>query len=135
MQPLTRIESLPSEPDVTPQKILIQCRRGPYSTSLARTGIELAMAAAVFDQEVSLLFSGDGIWQLVADQSSELIAEKNHSRLISALPLYDVHTIYVDRESLSARSLSVNDLCLPVAVVDKRQLPQLLAASDQVFNF
>lgn len=119
----------------SPQKLLIHCRRSPYSCSLARGGIELAMAAAVFDQDVALLFSGDGIWQLMAEQSSENIADKNHGKLVSALPLYGVAEIFVDRDSLQSRSLSLEDLCVEARCLDKSDITQLMAQSRQVFNF
>ena len=115
--------------------LLVHCRLGPYHSSLARSGIEFAMAAAVFDQETALLFSGDGVWQLLKDQDPTQINAKNHAKLLSALPLYDVTQIYVDEQALASRSLAAEDLALDVAIINTQQIQALLAASRQVFNF
>lgn len=115
--------------------LLIHCRRAPYGRSLPRSGIELAMAAAAFDQNVGLLFSGDGVWQLLDHQLTENTGEKNHGKLISALPLYGVDTIYVDSAALSARGLTPADLCLDVQLVDKQGISKLFAESAHILSF
>lgn len=90
------------------------------------------MAAAAFEQPLVLLFSGDGIWQLLDHQHSE---DKNHGKLVSALPIYGVSEIIVDEASLHARGLSPEDLCLPVSPRDKQGITQLLSSARHILTF
>lgn len=115
--------------------LLIHCRRAPYNNTLSRGAVEFAMAAAVFDQTIHLLFSGDGIWQLHKGQDSQGIAAKSHSKLISALPLYAIESILVDEQSLTERALSADDLCVEVHLLSRSDMQHFLADSGQVFNF
>lgn len=93
------------------------------------------MAAAVFDQDIHLLFSGDGIWQLLKGQQAEGLNAKSQSKLLSALPLYGVESILVDQQSLLERSLTTDDLCMDVRLVDNSSIKQLLTTSQHVLNF
>lgn len=119
---------------VDTRSLLVHCRRAPYTQSLAKTGIDLAMAAAAFERPVSVLFSGDGVWQLLRDQAPAS-GEKNHGKLLSALPLYGIESVYVDAASLTTRGLAAEQLCVPVEMVDNEAVAALLARSHWVFNF
>ena len=55
------------------KKILIHCRKPPYGNSLAREAIDIALATAAFDQALTLLFSEDGVFQLLDQQNSQAI--------------------------------------------------------------
>lgn len=114
--------------------LLIHCRHSPYRGTLAKTSIDVAMAAAAFEQPVTLLFSGDGVWQLV-DRQQPASGEKNHAKFLSALPLYGVDRICADRQSLQQRGLDAAELCIPVTEIETESINTLLADCDQVFNF
>lgn len=116
-----------------PPPILVHCRRAPYGSSLARSGIDLAMATAAFDVPVSLLFSGEAVWQLVTDQQPA--GERNHGKVLGALPIYGVDNLYVDAAALAARHLSADDLCLEVRAVDTATVRALLRDSRHVITF
>ena len=60
---------------------------------------------AAFEQDVSLAFLGDGVYQLTKGQDTKGIGIKNHSKTYRALEGYDVEKLYVERESLAARGL------------------------------
>lgn len=119
---------------VSAKTLLIHCRHSPYRGTLAKTSIDVAMAAAAFEQPITLLFSGDGVWQLVAHQQPPG-GEKNHGKFVSALPLYGIESVYVDRQSLALRGLDVSALCVPVELIEADAVCTLMASCDQVFNF
>ena len=68
-------------------------RHSPYGSSLARASLDVALAAAAFEQPVKLLFMGDGVLQLLPEQDSRAIGQKNIGRLLSSLPLYDIDMV------------------------------------------
>lgn len=117
------------------KRILIVCRRPPYGSSLAREAIDLALASSVFDQQLAVLFLGDGVLQLLKNQHSISIAMKNHGSVLSALPLYDLNDIYLDQQALSARGMSNQDLILEGTPISTTQIAELINQHDIVLNF
>jgi len=116
------------------KSILIVCRKSPYGTSLAREAIDIALAAAAFDQPLSLLFAGDGVYQLKKEQNSEAIASKNHGKVLTALPLYGIDTLYVEDSALRLRGLATEDLLLPVQTLDGDSIKDLMASHQILIN-
>ena len=52
------------------KKFMYVNRRAPYGTIYALESLEVVLIGAAFDQDVSLAFIGDGVYQLKADQDS-----------------------------------------------------------------
>lgn len=110
-------------------------RRAPHGTLYAWEGLELALTAAAFEQAVTLVFMDDGVFQLKRGQYPELLGFKNFARAFTALPDYDIDTVYVERESLAARGLEPADLCVPVVLIDADSLGRLMQEHDLFFSF
>lgn len=117
------------------QHILIICRKAPYGKLIAREALELALATAIFNQQLTMIFTGDGVWQLIKQQRSDAIKTKNHGKLITAFSLYDINDIYVDTTSMQDRGLSKEDLLIDTNIVDKNRLRELMEQADTIFNF
>lgn len=66
--------------------MLLVLRRGPYGNALARASLDVALAAAAFEQDVHLLFMDDGVWQLLPGQQPADIAAKNLHKTCSLCP-------------------------------------------------
>ncbi len=92
------------------KKFLYVNRRAPYGTVYALESLEVVLIGAAFDQDVSLVFMDDGVFQLKKDQNSEASGMKNFSPTFNALGDYDVNKIYVEKESLEARGMTMDDL-------------------------
>ena len=117
------------------KRILIVCRKAPYGDSLSREALDIALASSVFDQQLTIAFIGDGVWQLLENQDSTPIAAKNHGKLSTVFPLYDINTIYIDTESMPDRNIAASDLCVNATPASKTFLAELMEQSDIVFNF
>ncbi len=118
-----------------PKKFMLVNRTAPYGTIYALESLEVVLIAATFDQDVSLAFLDDGVYPLVKGQKTAGIEMKNFSPTFKALDDYDVNKLYVERESLQARGLSVEDLIVPVEVLDSAELGRLMAEQDVVLSF
>ena len=92
------------------KKFLYVNRKAPYGTIYAWESLEVVLIGAAFDQEVALAFIDDGVYQLVKGQDTTEIGMKNFSPTYAALGDYDINKIYVEKESLEARGLTVDDL-------------------------
>lgn len=117
------------------KRYLIICRRPPYGESYAREALDVALATAAFDQPVALLFLGDGVTQLLSAQDSATIGEKSFEKQLSALPLYDINSLYVDADALRQRGIEAMDLSLPAQVLNSDEISVLINEHDVVLNF
>ena len=117
------------------KKFMFVNRKPPYGTVYALESLEVVLIAATFDQDVSLVFVDDGVWELVKGQDTAGIGIKNHSKTYRALEGYDVEKLYVERESLEARGLSPDDLVVPVEVLSSAEMADLMAEQDVVLSF
>ena len=115
--------------------MLVIVRRPPYGSSLARTALDVALAAAAFDQPVNLLFMGDGVLQLLPEQDSSAIGIKNIERLLASLPLYEIETVYVDSEAAALHSLDLSTAPLATRAIDGPAMHRLMDSSDHLLGF
>ncbi len=118
----------------TKKKIMIVNRKAPHGTIYAFESLEMALITAAFDQDVTLAFLDDGVYQLVKNQDTRPIETKNFTRAYRALPDYEIEKIYVERESLNARGLTPADLAVAVEVLDADTLAQRIMQQDVVFS-
>lgn len=131
------------------KKFMYLNRRAPFGTIYAWESLEVILIGAAFDQEVSLMFIDDGVYQLVKGSNTSESEMKNFTPTYRTLGDYGVRHMYVDKASLEARGLTQDDLIEVawedfeteeevdniVEVVDAGQAADLLAGSEVVFSF
>ncbi len=117
------------------KKFMFVNRRAPHGTIYALEGLEVVLIAASFDQDCSLVFMDDGVYQLAKGQNTKPIGTKNFSPTYRALEDYDIEKLYVEREAMEARGLTENDLMVPVSVLSSAELGELMASQDVVLSF
>jgi tRNA 2-thiouridine synthesizing protein C len=124
-------------------------RRAPYGTVYAWESLEVVLIGAAFEQDVSLAFVDDGVYQIMKGQDTSGLGIKNFSPTYSALGDYDVQKIYVEKESLDARGLTIDDLLDlkyededddwaekdSIKVVSADELSKIMDESDVVLSF
>jgi len=133
----------------TVKKFMYINRKAPYGTIYALESLEVVLIGAAFDQDVSLAFLDDGVYQLAKGQKTDGIGMKNFSPTYNALGDYDVNKIYVEKESLEARGLTVDDL-MPlkyededddwaekdsIRVISSEEMSKLFEEQDVVLSF
>jgi tRNA 2-thiouridine synthesizing protein C len=131
------------------KKFLYMNRKAPHGTIYALESLEVVLIGAAFEQDVSLAFVDDGVYQLLRNQDTAAIGSKNFSPTFRALGDYDVSKIYVERESLELRGLTQDDL-MPltwededddwaekdsIRVVGSEELAEIIDAQDVLLNF
>ncbi len=116
------------------KKFMYVNRRAPYGTIFALECLEVVLISAAFEQDVSLVFLDDGVFQLKKNQDTAGIGMKNFSNTYRALDDYDIEKIYVEKESLDARGLSSDDLIIPVEVLTSEQMREKMAQQDVVIS-
>jgi tRNA 2-thiouridine synthesizing protein C len=116
------------------KRFLFVNRKAPYGTIYALESLEVVLISAAFDQDISLVFMDDGVYQIAKNQDTEAINMKNFSRTYRALDGYDVEKLYVERESLEARGLNEDDLLVDVKILSSVELGKLMNAQDVVIT-
>jgi tRNA 2-thiouridine synthesizing protein C len=117
------------------KRFLYVNRRAPYGTIYALESLEVVLIGAAFEQDVSLAFLGDGVYQLARGQDTKALEAKNFSPTFRALEDYDVTKLYVEKEALEARGLTAADLVVPVEVVDAERMAEIMEAQDVILSF
>lgn len=117
------------------KKFMFVNRKAPYGTVYALEGLEVVLISAAFDQDVSMAFLDDGVYQLAKGQHTKAIGVKNFSPTYRALEGYDIEKLYVEKESLDARGLSQENLLAPVEVLNSKEIAALMADQDVVISF
>ena len=126
---------LQEETSGTVKKFMFVNRKAPYGTVYALEALEVVLISAAFDQDVSMVFIDDGVYELVKGQQTKAIDMKNFSPAYRALEGYDIEKLYVDEESLKARGLTTKRLLVPVEVLNSEQLAELMDQQDVVISF
>ena len=116
------------------KKFMYVNRRAPYGTIFALECLEVVLISAAFEQDVSLIFLDDGVFQLKKNQDTTGIGMKNFSNTYRALDDYEVEKIYVEKESLEARGLTSDDLIIPVEVLSSEEMREKVAQQDVVIS-
>jgi tRNA 2-thiouridine synthesizing protein C len=117
------------------KKFLYVNRKAPYGTIYALESLEVVLIGAAFEQDVSLAFVGDGVYQLTKGQDTKGLQMKNFSPAFRALEDYDVTKLYVEEEALQARGLTAADLAVPVEVVSAQRLAEIMEDQDVILSF
>ena len=117
------------------KKFLYVNRKAPYGTIYALESLEVVLITAAFDQDVTLAFLDDGVYQLVKGQHTKGIDVKNFSPTYRALEGYDIEKLYVEKESMETRGLKESDFIVPVKVVSSAEMADLMLTQDVILSF
>jgi tRNA 2-thiouridine synthesizing protein C len=117
------------------KKFLYINRKAPYGTIYALESLEVVLIAAAFDQDVSLAFLDDGVYEIIKGQQTRTIDVKNFSPTYRALEGYDIEKLYVEKESMEARGLKEEDFIVPVKVINAQEMADLMQSQDVVLSF
>ena len=117
------------------KKFMYVNRRAPHGTIYAQESLEVVLIGAAFEQDVSLVFVDDGVYQIHKDQDAEAIGTKNFAKTFRALEMYDVENLYVEKESMEVRGMTEDDLNVPVEVKTSEEIGRLMEEQDVIFSF
>ena len=131
------------------KKFMFVNRKAPYGSVYALESLEVVLVSAAFDQDVSLAFLDDGVYQITKNQDTTGIGQKNFSAAYKALGDYEINKLYVEKESLEERGLTIADL-MPLTwededddyqekssiyLVDRAEMALIMANQEVVISF
>jgi tRNA 2-thiouridine synthesizing protein C len=116
------------------RRVLIVCRTPPYGNSRARDAIDAAMAFAAFEQSLTLLFLGEGVLALTANQDPAREFSRNLANLLGTLPDYGIEALYADSTALQSCGLASVHLVAGVTPVSSTEIAALVAAHEHILT-
>ncbi|HIJ61332.1 MAG TPA: hypothetical protein HPQ04_01435 [Rhodospirillaceae bacterium] len=109
------------------KKILFVFRRAPFDGNRPSELLDAAMMAAAFGQEVELAFLDDGVFLFSADPQTM-------KGQFDELGDSDIDHIWVERDSLVERRLTLPAGPLPLDLLDRSELTRIIAGADAVVS-
>lgn len=116
------------------KKILVVCSQAPNRGNLAREALDTAFAAAAFEQSVSVYFSGEGLWQLLATEQTNLTTGKAVNSSWQAASLYEINKLYVAEEELAKRLINADELIEGISVISAKDVNNIMSNQDLVLS-
>jgi tRNA 2-thiouridine synthesizing protein C len=94
----------------------------------------MALACAVFEQDVNYVFLDDGVYQLLKGQDGAAILNKTLGNALETLALYGIENAYADQQSLKKRGIDIAALLPGMQLIESDTISKLIENSDTVFN-
>lgn len=120
---------------MTDDSILFILTQPPHGSSDAREGLDAILAASAVTENISVLFMGDGVWQLLKGQAPQAIEQRHIEPTYAMLELYDVDAIYIDVEALTARYIDPDKLLLEGQFVAPDAMTELFHQHRHILRF
>jgi len=117
------------------KKFMFVNRKAPHGTIYALEGLEVVLVSAAFDQDVSMVFADDGVYELIKGMNTKGIEVKDFSKTYRALDGYDIEKLYVEKESMDVRGLTEDDLIVDVTVLSSAEMANIMAEQDVVISY
>ena len=115
-------------------RILYIAACDPYARPRAQTLLDALLVAASFGAQVSVLFQGHGLLQLLPEQEAILIDRRSLSAQLDALPLFDVEALYADHTDARRLHIDASSSRVDVQWLEPEAIASLIAAHDQVIR-
>lgn len=121
---------------MAPKKHFLICVKSPViGTPLLKEAVDVAMVAAAFGQPVSVLFEGDGIYHCLQHQEPEAVGLKAYQKMLGALALYDIDTVYICAKSARDRAVEPSALAHDFEWLERAAIIELIERSEVVIDY
>lgn len=117
------------------EKLMIVFRKAPYGSIYSFEGLENVLIMGAYDQDISVLFIDDGVYAIKDGMETEATGIKNFSPTFRAIEAYDIEKLYIDKDSLEERGLSVDDMVIEPKVIDASEVEALMEDQKNFFMF
>lgn len=115
------------------KRYLFVLRKPAHSGAYFQEMLDIILITAAFDQSVSILWLDEAVFSLKNNQQPECFALKDTAAMMQSFSLYEVTELYIETESLQELGLTVDDLCLPVQSLARKNIGEFMQGFDLVF--
>lgn len=115
------------------QHIALIQTHSPYNSAKAREALDLILALAAVEHQVSVIFTDDAVYQLLTSDQSPTVL-KTFQKSFGLFSLYDIENCLVCADSLARRGLSEITLPNGFVLANQQQINNVLATADQLIR-
>ena len=98
-----------------------------------KEALDLSLIFGSYEQNVTVLFYGQGVTQTLAHQDPELITQKDYLSTIKALDIYDIEQVYVCQKSLEEFGFNHSSLLSDVKKIATNDINQLKQQANHIY--
>jgi tRNA 2-thiouridine synthesizing protein C len=117
------------------QKIMFVMQKAPHGSIYPYEGLEFILITGAYEQDLTLVFVGDGVYCLKKDQDTAKLGIKGFMKTWRTLEGYDIEKLYVDQKSLEDRGLTTDDLIVDVELKNSQEINAFMNEQHAVFPF
>ncbi|TMX35011.1 sulfurtransferase complex subunit TusC [Vibrio rotiferianus] len=110
-------------------------RSAPHGSNAGREGVDALLAASAYCEDITVLFFGDGVYQLLLGQDPAGILSKDYAPMLKLFDLYDIEQVFVCADSLAERGLAQADLVIDAEVLRTEQFKDKLQQAGKLLSF
>lgn len=117
---------------MTRKNILCVIQQPPYLGNRIFEALDAMLVAAAFEQRVSLLFRGEGVVALMANQAPR--NQRNLGKMLLSLDTYEIDHVYVDAAALASRRIGPADCVIEARAISDQEIGKLINTQDMVWH-
>ncbi|CAG9298268.1 sulfurtransferase complex subunit TusC [Celerinatantimonas diazotrophica] len=117
------------------KSMLFILTHAPHGSSFAREGLDAVLAASAVCDQISVLFEGDGVWQLMKGQQPQAILQRHIEPTYGMLSLYDIEHCYACKSDLEERGIAFEQMSIDLQIIDDARAADLLAQHSLIVRF
>jgi tRNA 2-thiouridine synthesizing protein C len=115
---------------------MVVFRTAPYGTIYSFEGLENVVMMAAYEQDLTVVFVGDGVLALKKGMDGSATGIKDFSPTFKALePVYEVEKIYIDRVSMEERGLTPEELIIQPETIEADQVEKMMEEQRNLMIF
>ncbi|GAA0296987.1 sulfurtransferase complex subunit TusC [Psychrosphaera haliotis] len=115
------------------KSILIIHTQPAFNDLQGKEALDLSLILGSYEQDVSVVFYQQGVFQTLAHQDPESFSQKDYTSTIKALDIYDIEKVYVHTNSLVKYGLENNERLSNVLPIEHTDFLALKNNVDHVF--
>ncbi|MCB5227395.1 sulfurtransferase complex subunit TusC [Alishewanella sp. 16-MA] len=116
------------------QHILILQTQSPFNQARAREALDLTLALAAVDYQLSVIFMADAVFQLVSPAELKAPPIKPVYKSFGLFGLYDIEQCFVCQQALTQRGLTALPLPPGFQTITPTAITALMCAAEQVIR-
>jgi tRNA 2-thiouridine synthesizing protein C len=114
------------------KKIAIINTSASFNGPAPRESLDLALIFGAFEQQVTVFFVDDGVYQLIGQQQPELIGRKDYLSTMKALEIYDIEHIVGCEDDMLERGVQTDNLSMTVDIQPANVIAAMIRNFDHV---
>ncbi|MFV0261937.1 MAG: sulfurtransferase complex subunit TusC [Kluyvera sp.] len=108
----------------------------PHGSAAGREGLDALLATSALSEDLGVFFIGDGVFQLLSQQTPGVILARDYIATFKLLALYDIENCWICAASMRERGLAADTAFVAdVEPLEPHALRERLAGYDVILRF